>query len=295
MLGVRQDFPRYIAGRVSRVNRAWAVPIAWAHEAAFRTMARRTPTVVVGADLALHYKAARRPHVQATGVSLVRAQDIVSEEAALRRDWHSDELRILTVGRLDPEKNPLLMVDVFAELHSRDPRWRLDIVGDGPLTEAVAARARAAGLENALRLHGHVANGAALNAMYRDAHAFLHVSFTEGLPQVLFEAAAAGLPMVATDVGGVREALLDGRAGLLIAPANAQAAVDALERIRDDAALRKSSRRERARGRSVRNDRALARPDPRAHRTTRRGPRAGRLRGRLTVQQLPRETQGWTT
>ena len=49
-----------------------------------------------------------------------------------------------------------------------------------------------------------------LLALYRSAHVLLHVSWTEGLPQVLFEAFAAGLPVVATDVGGVAEAAGDG-------------------------------------------------------------------------------------
>ncbi len=240
MLGVRQDFPRYIAGRVSGFNRVWAMPVAWAHELAYRAMARNAPTVVVGADLARHYGTARRNHVRAVGISLVGDEDIVGRDDAHNRDWTSGELRILSVGRLDPEKNPLLLIDVLGALHARDARWRLDVVGDGPMTEAMAERSRQADLEDVIRMHGHVANGQALNSMYRSAHAFLHVSFTEGLPQVLFEAAAAGLPIVGTDVGGVRAALGDGRAGLLIEPASAQAAVNALERIRDDEALRGS-------------------------------------------------------
>ena len=234
VLGVRQDFPSYIRGRTARRNRIWAMPIAWVHEAAFRMLARKTPTTVVGADLAHKYKAARRPHVVAIDVSLVSAADIVSEETALARDWSAEELRIVSVGRLDPEKNPLLLAGIIGELHSRDPRWRLDVVGDGPLAEALAERVREDGLEGVLRMHGHVANGTELMRLYREAHAFLHVSFTEGLPQVLFEAAAAGLPIVATDVGGVGEALHGGRAGLLVPPDDRSAAVQAMERVRDE-------------------------------------------------------------
>ena len=94
----------------------------------------------------------------------------------------------------------------------------------------------AIGLGSAVDLLGYVPNGPALWELYRSAHAFLHVSLTEGLPQVLYEAYAAGLPVVATDVGGVRAAV--GEAGLLVPPDDADAAAAALERLRDDEELR---------------------------------------------------------
>jgi glycosyltransferase involved in cell wall biosynthesis len=64
------------------------------------------------------------------------------------------------------------------------------------------------------------------------------MSLTEGLPQVLYEAQAAGLPIVATDVGGVGAALRRGELGLLVPPSDPEAAARGLERVRDDAALR---------------------------------------------------------
>src|SRR5581483_3266620 len=74
-------------------------------------------------------------------------------------------------------------------------------------------------------------------ALYRDSHALLHVSWTEGMPQVLLEAFAAGLPAVATDVGGVR-AVADG-AALLVGPGDPAAAAESLERLADDPDLRR--------------------------------------------------------
>lgn len=235
-LGVRQDFPRYVANRFSGPARTWAMPVAWTAEFGYRQMARRLPTVVVGDDLARRYRSDSRP-VLATGFSLIRAADLVSAEAALSRSWDGD-LRLLSVGRLDPEKNPLLLPEILAGLRAEDRRWRLTVAGDGPLSEAVAARAAELGVTEAIELVGHVRNGPALQALYRQSQAFLHVSFTEGLPQVLFEAHAAGLPIVATDVGGVRAGLDGGRTGLLVPPADADAAVAALRRLRDDRDLR---------------------------------------------------------
>jgi glycosyltransferase involved in cell wall biosynthesis len=66
----------------------------------------------------------------------------------------------------------------------------------------------------------------------------VHVALTEGVPQVLVEAMATGLPVVATAVGGVAAALRDGEAGLLVPPDDRDALVDAIRRLLDDDAGR---------------------------------------------------------
>jgi glycosyltransferase involved in cell wall biosynthesis len=86
---------------------------------------------------------------------------------------------------------------------------------------------------------GDVPYGPKLRELYRSSHAFLHVSLTEGVPSVLFEAQAAGLPLVATAVGGVGTVVDDGRSGLLVPPEDAPAAAAALERIAADETLRR--------------------------------------------------------
>lgn len=235
-LGVRQDFPRYVANRFSRRARTWAMPVAWTAEFGYRQMARKLPTVVVGEDLASRYRAQTRP-VLSTGFSLIRETDVISDEMALARVWDG-ERRLLSVGRLAPEKNPLLLPEILADLRAEDRGWRLTVAGDGPMMDTVAERASELGVRDAIEMLGHVPNGPALRDLYRDCHAFLHVSLTEGLPQVLFEAHAAGLPLVATDVGGVRSGLDGGQTGLLVPPSDAQAAAVALRRLRDDSDLR---------------------------------------------------------
>ncbi len=236
-LGVRQDYAQYIAHRLPGPRWRWAVPVARMLDLAFRRLARRAPTVAVGAELAARYAGGRAP-VLMTGFSLVGQADVVSLEEALSRTRDGGRRQLLTVTRLDPEKNPLLLLDVISELHREDPRWRLTIAGDGPLRAQLAARAGALGLQDAVTLVGEVTNGPALWELYRAADVFLHVSLTEGLPQVLFEAQAAGLPVVATAVGGVPAAISDGRTGLLIAPRDAAAAIDAVRRASDDRVLR---------------------------------------------------------
>jgi glycosyltransferase involved in cell wall biosynthesis len=231
VLGVRQDFPAYVRGRRPGVR--WMHVAADLLEGTWRMLARRCRVVVVGPALASHYSRAKRLLVLT--VSLISAQDIADGERAVARSYDG-ELTLLSVGRLDEEKNPLLLADVLAGLRQDGSRWRMIVCGDGDLQPALAERLAALGLSEAADLRGHVALHEGLLELYRSSHAFVHVSWTEGLPQVLTEAFASGVPVVATAVGGVPEAV-DG-AALLVPPGDAAAAAAALVRVTSDAALR---------------------------------------------------------
>jgi glycosyltransferase involved in cell wall biosynthesis len=234
-LGVRQDYVEFIRNRLPSRWWTWSVGAAWMLDRAFRLLARRAPTVALGGEIARRYR--RGGPVLETGFSLVPEAAIVPLEAALARSWEG-ELRIVSVGRLDPEKNPALLLDVLAGLRDRGTRCRLVVAGDGPLRPDLEHDAAARGLSDAVEFLGEVPNGPALWDVYRAGHLFLHVSLTEGLPQVLFEAHASGLPVVATAVGGVPAAVGHGRTGLLVPPRDAEAAVAAIERLRADDGLR---------------------------------------------------------
>jgi glycosyltransferase involved in cell wall biosynthesis len=234
VLGVRQDLPRYVRSR--RPGRRVLHLAADAMDAAWRLLGRRVPVVVVGPALAARYHRSRE--LLSVNVSLVSARDLVAPDEALVRWRDSGERRIVTVGRLDSEKNPLLLADVLARLQARrdGDRWRLVVCGDGPMRAALEQRLTELGVRADADLRGYVAQDEGLREVYRSGHAFLHVSWTEGVPQVLFEAFAAGLPVVATAVGGVA-ATAEG-AALLMAPGDADAAVSRLERIAGDPVLR---------------------------------------------------------
>jgi glycosyltransferase involved in cell wall biosynthesis len=121
-------------------------------------------------------------------------------------------------------------------LRRRDPRWRLRVCGEGDLAGALRDRLAELGVAEHAELVGYVPMGEQLFELYRSSHVLLHVSWTEGFPQVLVEAFACGLPIVATDVGGVRAGV--GDAALLIPAGDAGAAADALSLIAGDGDLR---------------------------------------------------------
>lgn len=225
VLGVRQDLPAYARSR--HPGRRVHALVADLQEGAFRMLARRMPVVTVGDDLARNYGRSRA--LLPLPISLVAERDVLPGGEARVPRFDDDELRVLTVSRLDEEKNPLLLAEVLERLVAADSRWRLVVAGEGPLAGALDARLGQLGLADRAALLGHVDLDPGLRELYRTSHAFLHVSWTEGLPQVLFEAFAAGLPVVATDVGGVAAAA--GDAALLVGPGDADAPAAALLRI----------------------------------------------------------------
>lgn len=231
ILGVRMDYVAYVRHR--HAGREALAAIARALDAGWRALARRRPTIVVGAGLARRYR--RAAGLLDITVSLVRDGDVA--RAPGPPPATGGPVTVLSVGRLDAEKNPLLLADVLADLRADGEDWRLVVCGEGPLKPALAARLQDLGLAAHADLRGFVGPDDGLLDLYRDADMFLHVSWTEGVPQVLVEAWATGLPIVATDVGGVRAATGDGGA-LLVGPGDAGAAATALRSLRADDAAR---------------------------------------------------------
>jgi glycosyltransferase involved in cell wall biosynthesis len=230
VLGVRQDFPAHMR---SRHPRRPAVQLAGvALEGVWRALARVCPTIVIGSDLARRYRQARS--LLTTVVSVVEEDELTTADEALARPYDT-ELRLLSVGRLDPEKNPLLLADVLARLRAHDRRWRLVICGDGTMAPALCAELHARGIDEHAELLGLVSLSE-LHEHYRNCHVMVHVSWTDAVPQVLYEAFAAGIPVVATDVGGVAEAAEE--AALLVPPGDPGAVVSRVRQLATDETLR---------------------------------------------------------
>ena len=234
VLGVRQDTPAYFRARLP--SRRWKplVGLIDMLDGVHRLLARRLSATVVGETNGERYGQGRQVLVMQP--TLVRATDVV--DAPLDHDWN-EAVSLLSVGRIDPEKNPRLLVEVMTILESLRPgRCRLRWVGIGAQAQDMRDLALDLGLGDRIEMLGYIPFGPELLAEYRRAHAFVHVSLTEGVPQVLVEALASGTPIVATDVGGVSAALDMGKAGLLVPPSDPEALAEAVVLLGDDSSLR---------------------------------------------------------
>jgi glycosyltransferase involved in cell wall biosynthesis len=156
---------------------------------------------------------------------------------AADRERHTDPPpRIVTVGRLAFPKDPLTLVRALARVRASGHLFRASFVGDGPDAADVAAEIRAVGLESSVELCGARSD---VGAVLARSDVFVLSSRSEGGPISILEAMAAGLPVVASDVGGVREQVADGATGLLVPPGDPDALAGALERLLADPDLRR--------------------------------------------------------
>ena len=139
---------------------------------------------------------------------------------------------IVTAGRLSEQKNQKFLIDTVGELSKEIHDLRLIILGDGPLKAELSDYIREAGLNEIVELVGNVEN---IEDYYAKADIFALSSLYEGVPLVILEAMAAGLPIISTDVGGIKDILGDG--GILVPAGDKFAYKNALRNLISDKAL----------------------------------------------------------
>jgi glycosyltransferase involved in cell wall biosynthesis len=211
------------ADRLGRAIQGWA----------FR---RGVMAVAIGAEVARSFRAVYGREPARTISNGVDTAAFYRPEA--RAAWRgaegfgADEVLIASVGRFEPQKNPLALIEAFA----RVPVGRLVMAGEGSLVEAARLKARKLGVEGRVRFLGVRTDVA---EMLSACDIFALASDWEGSPLAAMEAMAAGLPAVATAVGGVPELVEDGVTGILAPRGDLQALGNALEALAGNQRLRR--------------------------------------------------------
>jgi glycosyltransferase involved in cell wall biosynthesis len=248
-----------VLGRVAAAAAGVPVRVFTVHGWAFKAYAGAASTLYRWADrlmdplTAVTICVAERERAAGLAARTCRADRTVVipngvDVAAAPRTRHAgDPPRIVAVGRLAAPKDPLTLVRALAALGDRP--FAATVVGDGPDRAALEAEIRALGLTGAVELAGERRDVAGLLA---DSDVFVLASRSEGAPLSIIEAMAAGLPVVASTVGGVPELVEDAATGLLAPPGDPAALAAALARLLDDPELRRrlgDAGHERARAR----------------------------------------------
>jgi glycosyltransferase involved in cell wall biosynthesis len=149
---------------------------------------------------------------------------------------------LLSVGRLVPKKGYPGLIDALGRL-PKDLDWRLRHIGGGPLKDALQAQAQQLGIAERITWLGAKPQETVLGE-YRGADLFILNSRIaadgdrDGLPNVLMEAQSQRLAVVATEIAGIPELVIDGETGSLVPPDDAPALAGAIERLLRDPALR---------------------------------------------------------
>jgi glycosyltransferase involved in cell wall biosynthesis len=159
----------------------------------------------------------------------------------LRASPETTPVRLAMIARFEPQKDHETLFRALASL--QDLEWSIDLVGDGPKLAQARRNASALGLEHRIRFLGAVEY---VPPILTQSHTFLLISNWEGFPRSILEAMRAGLPVVASDVGGVSEAVEHGVSGFLAPRGDAEAVGLALRSLIQDPELR---RRQGARSR----------------------------------------------
>lgn len=157
---------------------------------------------------------------------------------------------VVTLGRIDDNKNHALIIDAFASIADKYPEWKVIIYGEGPSKEALEAKVRDLGLSNRILFPGYTDD---VVGVLKIAGVFVLSSNTEGSPNALIEAMMMGVPVISTDCpcGGPGELIRDGQNGLLI-PVNDRVKMqDSLQKLFDNPHFAEQIGRESARTRDI--------------------------------------------
>lgn len=140
---------------------------------------------------------------------------------------------ILAVGRLSPEKGHADLLQALALVKQADPaaRFRLVVAGEGAERANLERQSHAMGLDGTVLLAGQQAD---VRPFYAMADLLVLPSHSEGSPNVLLEAMSAGLPIVATNAGGIAEIAADGDTALIVPARNPHALAAAIQRIQSN-------------------------------------------------------------
>ncbi len=196
-----------------------------------RRLAGRTERIVAVSD-AVRAQSIRVDHIP-PGNIIVIPNGVDLERFRPTERPPRDLIHIMNVGRLVPQKGHDVLVDAFAVLRDTLPRARLMVVGDGPLRPHLAEQIRAYHLADRVQLMGVRRD---LPELYARADIVVFPSRWEGFGLAAIEASACGLPVIASAVGGLQEAVVDQETGLLVPPEEPKLLAEAItELVRDRA------------------------------------------------------------
>jgi len=141
--------------------------------------------------------------------------------------------RLLTVGRMASVKGMPVLLEAIKRLQADHPELKLTVVGDGPERKDFEQRAEALGIAERVDFVGYQSQSAVREKL-SETDVFVLPSFAEGVPVVLMEAMAAGVPPVTTRIAGVAELIDDGTSGQLVPPGDGKSLASAIDELLRD-------------------------------------------------------------
>jgi len=223
----------YVGSRISKMTMNTFACII---EFITRIMVNHSITFVTGKEL---YQSYNRPYnkIFQTMTSLIN-KDYINE----RDDTcQGSIINIVCVAQILPSKGIDYLIDAIHLLRKDNYNVLLDIVGfgNGTYYESLVDKVKKLELESYVKFKGYVTFGSDLFEIYRKADISVLATLSEGLPRVIIESWASGIPFIATNVGGIPGLIVDGENGLLINPGSSVEICKAIKRTISNSDLRK--------------------------------------------------------
>lgn len=174
-------------------------------------------------------RGARRVRTRVHGIDVGKQRHWAGHADQVRQEFGipTDTFVLTCVANLRPIKNHQLLIDAASRVLAHRPDALFVLAGDGPLREQVLAEIDRRGLRDRIRFLGRVPQA---NRLVAASDVLLLSSHSEGLPVVVMEALAAGVPVVSTAVGGIPELIDDNRNGILTTPGSPDALAEGILR-----------------------------------------------------------------
>ncbi len=189
------------------------------------------------AQLLSSEEAADRLHIVHCGVDADRYDASPRSSTAVSESAQSGVTRLAFVARLDHVKGLTILLDAVAAARQNGTNVELTVVGDGPARSSFERHANKVGVGGSVTFAGYCSQDEVAEILGQ-SDVFVLPSFAEGVPVSLMEACASGLPVIATQVGGVSELVIDGETGFIVPPGDAAALRDRIDALVNDPALR---------------------------------------------------------
>lgn len=153
----------------------------------------------------------------------------------VRKDFKNDVIKMIMVARFDNQKDHQTLINAISRVECNN--WHLELVGDGPLLDGIVKHVESLGLSGKVSFSGSC-DDVATRLLQSDV--FLLISNWEGLPLTILEAMRAGLPVIASSVGGVSEAVAHGSTGVLVPRGDVHALAESITLMLENESFRLS-------------------------------------------------------
>ncbi|HNX14704.1 MAG TPA: glycosyltransferase [Oscillospiraceae bacterium] len=215
------------------IKRFFALCVAKKNSKIIKKIMKTVPTLINGNGMRRLYRQ-DNDHVKEIRTSTFLKSEITHNHKTMNKD----KVNLIFVGTVRPAKGLDYLLQAMDKLIKYGINIYLTIVGDGDYIETLKERAKTMRIIDRIRFTGRLAMGKQLFEEYKQSDIFILPSLSEGTPRTLIEAMCNGVPVIATDAGGITFTVKDHENGLIVPTANAEAIVKAIVEIIEDDNLR---------------------------------------------------------